>query len=490
MELTSTNVPVPLLLTRDPISIRVPNPPFGARHGYVRVMLLSKSQLVGFWEFRVEFSPPALKLVLLVSRLDQCFITVDHPNNSPVAYRFELFALPEEMGNLILQVETEPHTHNSRYIYHLKWPSKNASEKCLTTWHNARIPPVEWFHVELTTHCNLSCPFCPSSILERSQAFMTLELARRVFQQISDYCAKHPSTFGYTNLNRMVFLHVMGEPLLHPKLKEIVSMAREHGILSALFTNIALLNDNNIKKLFDSGISHVTLSFNVVNDTGYAELGAKEKIETQERRVMNFLRQRAERGAFNVHVDIQYMVSAGQIVIGNGLLESMDQVWKLFIRWLSLSRHLEDHATGGDLDPVQSIDPIAMSSPLTPDVRGDTSLKFPLAHGINLVVKSGCSFGNTMLPRELTVIPTENGKCPFNYPSRVMCIFVDGSVSFCSLDYENSVSIGNICDQSIDSIWKSQRMQRTRMEMEKGRLIEPLCQRCQGKVVREEIVSH
>lgn len=488
MELTRMNVPVPLLLTRGPISVRIPTLPFGVRHGYVRAMLLSNSKPVGLWEFRVEFSPPAPKLTLLVTRLDQCFVTVDHPNTSPVAHRYELFALPEEMDNLTLQVETEPPGHNSPYLYYLKWPSRNAFEKCLTTWHNARVPPVQWFYVELTTHCNLSCPFCPSSMLERPRAFMTLKLARRVFQQISDYRAKHPSILSYADLNRMVFLHVMGEPLLHPKFKEILSMAREYGILSALFTNATLLNDSNIKNVFDSGTSHVTLSLNVINAGGYTELKGKGKIEDQERRVMNFLRQRAERGAFNVHVDIQYMVSAGQTIVGNGLLGTKDQVWKLFTRWLSLARHVEG-STAGDLGPVQSIDPIAMSSPLIPNARGDTSLRLPLAHGINLVVKSGCSFGNAMLPQGSTVIPTESGKCPFNNQSRVMCIFVDGSVSFCSLDYENSVSLGNLCDQSIDAIWKSQRMQRIRVESENERLIEPLCQQCLGKVVSEETVS-
>jgi radical SAM protein with 4Fe4S-binding SPASM domain len=80
------------------------------------------------------------------------------------------------------------------------------------------------------------------------------------------------------------------------------------------------------------------------------------------------------------------------------------------------------------------------------------------------------------------VHPTEQGRCPYYNPLRQMAVFVDGSVSFCNLDHENSVNIGSLLMDDVHTLWASQRMQRIREAMLHNRLSEPLCQRCMGTV--------
>ncbi|MEN8260999.1 MAG: radical SAM/SPASM domain-containing protein [Pseudomonadota bacterium] len=339
------------------------------------------------------------------------------------------------------------------------------------------IPPAQWFYVELPSPCNLKCPFCPSPTLKRPRQLMDPALAKSVFSQIGEYVRRQDMS-GYLQLKRMVFLHVMGEPLLHPDFVKCVGYARDAGLVPALFTNCTLLNEKHIQKIFDAGISHVTLSLNATDDAGYKSLGTKDSFDDQEQRVLELLHHRAERDARWLHVDIQYIASAGRTVRGTGFLETEPQVWELYRRWLLRVRHMG----GGYANLVGNrphAPPAVMMNPLNMD-GVDPSLQLPLDEGIDLVVKSGCSFGNAMLPDGVVVEPSTSGHCPFDNPSRQMAIFADGSVSFCNLDYENSVNLGNLQELTIDEIWTGERMQGIRESMALGRLSEPVCQRCLG----------
>jgi radical SAM protein with 4Fe4S-binding SPASM domain len=81
-------------------------------------------------------------------------------------------------------------------------------------------------YVEITNVCNLRCAFCPGS--RRESAFMETEAFRKLAGGLR----------GYT---RIICLHVMGEPLLHPGLADILEAAREQGLAVNLTTNGALL---------------------------------------------------------------------------------------------------------------------------------------------------------------------------------------------------------------------------------------------------------
>ena len=81
-------------------------------------------------------------------------------------------------------------------------------------------------YVEITNVCNLACSFCPGTT--RPRRFMTAAEFRNLagkLQVHTDY----------------LYLHVMGEPLLHPDLAEILSIACGLGFRVCLTTNGTLL---------------------------------------------------------------------------------------------------------------------------------------------------------------------------------------------------------------------------------------------------------
>jgi len=81
-------------------------------------------------------------------------------------------------------------------------------------------------YVEITNVCNLACAFCPGT--DRPKRFMSPAEFRAVAGKLR----------GRT---RYLYLHVMGEPLLHPDLAEILSIAHETGFRVCLTTNGTLL---------------------------------------------------------------------------------------------------------------------------------------------------------------------------------------------------------------------------------------------------------
>ena len=69
-------------------------------------------------------------------------------------------------------------------------------------------------YIEITNRCNLACDFCHGT--KRPLGTMTPENFHRIAEKLQ----------GQTNY---LYFHVLGEPLLHPQLGELLDMAGRLG---------------------------------------------------------------------------------------------------------------------------------------------------------------------------------------------------------------------------------------------------------------------
>lgn len=83
-------------------------------------------------------------------------------------------------------------------------------------------------YIEITNVCNLRCSFCPGTT--RTPHAMTPDEFRTAAQKLRPY-------------TDYLYFHVMGEPLLHPQLAQLLHLADELGFRVCLTTNGTLLND-------------------------------------------------------------------------------------------------------------------------------------------------------------------------------------------------------------------------------------------------------
>ena len=99
-------------------------------------------------------------------------------------------------------------------------------------------------YIEITNTCNLSCSFCIQN--QRTPQRMSVSQFTHVIQQI------HP----YTNY---VYLHVLGEPLSHPELKEILAVCEQYQMQVNLTTNGTLLKQQE-SVLYASALRQINIS--------------------------------------------------------------------------------------------------------------------------------------------------------------------------------------------------------------------------------------
>ena len=87
--------------------------------------------------------------------------------------------------------------------------------------------PFRRAFIEITNSCNLACGFCAAS--SRPKAFMPPETFEAAAAQAGD-------------LASVIFLHVLGEPFMHPRFPEILGACSRLGLKVNLVTNGVLLD--------------------------------------------------------------------------------------------------------------------------------------------------------------------------------------------------------------------------------------------------------
>ena len=99
-------------------------------------------------------------------------------------------------------------------------------------------------YIEITNICNRSCSFCPGT--SRAPRRMTMDELSVILEKLS-------------GVTEYIYFHVMGEPLTHPDLPEMIRYATSLGFKCAITTNGTLLS-RRTGELIDSGVYKVNIS--------------------------------------------------------------------------------------------------------------------------------------------------------------------------------------------------------------------------------------
>tara|TARA_B100001027_G_scaffold215964_1_gene191089 strand:+ start:4522 stop:5856 length:1335 start_codon:yes stop_codon:yes gene_type:complete len=104
--------------------------------------------------------------------------------------------------------------------------------------------------IEIAAICDLACPHCHREYLVTPDKIINEEL----YKNIVDQAVK----IGVPSLK----LIWRGEPLLHPKLKDLITYAKKSGILDVIInTNATNLDEKKAKEIIDSGLDTLIYSF-------------------------------------------------------------------------------------------------------------------------------------------------------------------------------------------------------------------------------------
>ncbi len=124
--------------------------------------------------------------------------------------------------------------------------------------------------VETTVRCNLRCPMCPRTTAGLGAHDMPDGM-------LDDLLVSHASMGGDS-----VYLYGLGEPLLDPRIHDIIRRCRGLGLGTVLSTNGTLLDRPRRAALLASGVDHVIVSIDAARPETYARYRPGGELATVE----------------------------------------------------------------------------------------------------------------------------------------------------------------------------------------------------------------
>ncbi len=217
-----------------------------------------------------------------------------------------------------------------------------------------------------------------------------------------------------------------GESLLHPKFPEIIRYIK-HSLPDVelnLSTNAQLLNAGMSDVLISSGIDNVNIDIDGVTKETYEKVRRQLNFETVTNNTENFIEMRNKN-----HAKIKVSVTMIDMDITGPEIEAFTKKWSKSADTVFINHY--NTWTG-----------------VFPDRNKNKK------------------------ENERFLFPCKN-------PWREMIVNYDGSVSFCCMDFNSTVVIGNIMQHTIQQIWTDEKMQALRTLHLEGRQSEiPICRKC------------
>ncbi len=264
-------------------------------------------------------------------------------------------------------------------------------------------------YLEITNICNLACSFCPGT--KREKAFMSVDTFRILAAKL------RPHT-------QYLYLHLMGEPLLHPELDRILEVTKELEFRVIITTNGILLNERAALLLTAPSVHKINISL--------------QSFEANNKGILD-----------------DYIRSCTEFA------RSASQVSKLCVLRLWNNNGLD--SLNADIEDI-----LAEYFPKPwRESRGSRAL------ADKLWLEPGDKFDWPNLDVD------DMGESCFCYGLRdqvgVLC---DGTVVPCCLDHEGDIALGNLIYQEFDDIINSERARNIYDAFSRRQAVEELCRKC------------
>jgi radical SAM protein with 4Fe4S-binding SPASM domain len=251
----------------------------------------------------------------------------------------------------------------------------------------ALAPFPSRIHIESTNVCNLDCLFCPYGRQTRQKGYMGIEL----FKKLVGECQGH---------DVRLWLHFLGEPLLHRDLPAMITFAKTHGIPQVGFsTNGFFLTRPLAENLIQAGLDRLECSIDGVDPASYQYLRRSREFQRVVTNLQNFLQLRNAMGLERPIVTVQFMQTPETVAF----LPEAKAFWTPLLRGRDFLMTIEDISFAGHM--------------------------------------RGARYTSERQPCQWL----------WNY----LVVLWNGDVVTCASDFDGSRVMGNVRQQSLTAIWHS-----------------------------------
>lgn len=266
--------------------------------------------------------------------------------------------------------------------------------------------------IESTTKCNLRCPMCTREAMILAVKDMDLALFKKIIDDGQ----------SYVEIVAPIFL---GEPLLNPRIYEMIRYCKDRRLRVLLSTNATTLNKKASEALLGTGVDYLIFSFDGASPQSYEQYRLGAEFEKVRQNIIHFLRIKAEAHT-KTHCVIQMVI----------LKENLSEIEQFKALW----------------NEVPGVDELRLKP--------------------NTVLE-----GDFAIPRPLDN-PTMFNKPCFHLWRSNLVVRYDGVAFPCCWSY-GTLPIGDLRRQSLEEVWNSPAMVELRHKHAGGRGREiPVCRDC------------
>ncbi|HWZ56739.1 MAG TPA: radical SAM/SPASM domain-containing protein [Verrucomicrobiae bacterium] len=351
--------------------------------------------------------------------------------------------------------------------------------------------------LEVTSHCNMHCTFCPSDDLVRKKGHVSDEQAIQLIRVAHELAPGIPIMFN-----------VLGEPFLNPKLFNYIALCEKENVPVALITNITLLTPERLRKLFQYSNISLNMSLHTPTDKSFAERGYRkianfrEYMEMVCNAIQEKFRQRSK-ASIEIYMASELIENLMQNDAGSRLWKVFDDPKEYEAGWqfcaecfTALGAQLtaeypEEFAQGmervrHDLAPQIAAREIVLRAEDLPEWRLENEKSgWMCAPGV-VVRRKG--FGMWAYHEKFVQRHAQPGRFVFHEErtepfkcigALTFGILADGTYTLCCQDVEGEMDIGNIASLDPRTAFHSPR----RAEIIENCATSRICRRCAGNTM-------
>ncbi|RPJ57410.1 MAG: radical SAM protein [Acidobacteria bacterium] len=318
------------------------------------------------------------------------------------------------------------------------------------------LPRSLSINLEPTFRCNLACEMCPRFSSEDPHLDMAAETYERICQ--------------FMSLAHTVDFTGWGEPLLHPRIFEMIRAAKTRGCVTSMTSNGTALNERNSASLLDSGLDRLAVSVDGVRAETYNAIrvgSSFDRIQVNISRLTHMIAQKNSRM---------------ELAIAYTLQECNADELNLVVPWVA--------SVGGRVVHLKHVNAISTASDwdrsflkyrLHPLKANNGRLEGLEAAIDGVMTKAARAGIKVMMHSEYPLTPQMRGRHCLATPLQSVYVSHDGKISpCCHLGHHvsrffngepfpaSSLIFGDIKSQDLEEVWESEDHRRFREAFEKA----------------------
>ena len=267
-------------------------------------------------------------------------------------------------------------------------------------------------YIEITNICNLNCSFCSANT--RKLAYISVDNFSKIINEVKNY-------------TDYIYLHVKGEPLLHPQLEELLKKAEENNLKVNITTNGTLLKEKAEILRKANNINKINISLHSENNK------------------------------------INYFTEIFETV--KNKLSNKTIVYRIW----TINNNKLDEKSKNIVEKTKEY--YKLSTDIVDKIKKEQNIKI----ASNIYLDKANKFEWPTMDNETE----RNGYC---YALKTqIAILVDGTVIPCCLDSSGKNSLGNIYKDSFKNIIEGEKFLKLKKSFEDRKPISELCRKCTFK---------